>query len=290
MIVDYIKVLRPKHYLKNLFIFVPIFFSGNIFNLKDLHTCFLGFVSFSLCASGIYIINDILDIENDKHHPTKKERPITSGRISRNAAFSLMIGLFLAGLGIAYFFLCFQSVLVLLAYTIMNILYSVRLKRVAIIDVTIISIGFLLRLFLGSFITETPLSMWIIIMTFLLTLMMGFSKRRDDILIFESSNKEMRKSINGYSKQFIDIVIGVMASIVTVTYIHYTVTKEVVERVASPYLYLTSIFVILGLLRYLQITFVFERSSSPTRILFYDRFIQITILLWILSFYLILYI
>jgi 4-hydroxybenzoate polyprenyltransferase len=171
----------------------------------------------------------------------------------------------------------------------MNIAYSVHLKHMAIIDITIIAVGFVLRLFIGSVVTGISLSHWIVIMTFLLALFMALSKRRDDVLIYEKVGKKMRRVIGGYSLQFLDIAMAIMASVVIVSYIMYTSSSEVMERLGSDYLYLTALFVIMGVMRYLQITFVLLNSGSPTQIVLKDRFIQSTLLLWFISFIWILY-
>ena len=156
-------------------------------------------------------------------------------------------------------------------------------------DVTIISIGFVLRLFVGSTVNSIQLSMWIVIMTFLLALFLALAKRRDDVLIFMSTGKKMRKVIDGYNLQLIDGAMMIMASVVIVAYILYTTSASVVERLGSEYLYLTALFVILGIMRYLQIALVENNSGSPTSIVIRDRFMQITILAWVLSFVWIIY-
>lgn len=171
----------------------------------------------------------------------------------------------------------------------LNIAYSFYLKHVAILDVTIIAIGFVLRLFIGSAVTGIQLSMWIVIMTFLLALFMALAKRRDDILIFLETGKKMRKVIDGYNLQFLDTAMAIMASIVIVSYTMYTTSADIIERFNNQYLYLTALFVILGVMRYLQIVFVHLDSGSPTKIAMKDRFIQMTILAWIISFVWILY-
>ena len=178
---------------------------------------------------------------------------------------------------------------ILLFYVVMNIAYSIYLKHVAILDVTIIAIGFVLRLFMGSVVTGITLSHWIVMMTFLLALFMALAKRRDDVLIYQNTGKKMRKVIDGYNLQFLDIAMAIMASVVIVAYIMYTTSLDVMERMNSHYLYLTALFVIIGVMRYLQIAFVFVDSGSPTQIVLRDRFIQFTLLGWVISFVWILY-
>jgi hypothetical protein len=164
-----------------------------------------------------------------------------------------------------------------------------RLKHVAIIDIAIIAIGFVLRLFVGAAVTSIPLSVWIVVMTFLLALFLALAKRRDDVLIFEKSGKLMRNSINGYNLKFIDTAMSIMASVVILAYILYTITPVVTKKIQSDNLYLTAFFVLIGILRFMQITFVEEKSGSPTKVLLQDRFLQTIILGWILVFALIIY-
>lgn len=182
-----------------------------------------------------------------------------------------------------------QATGVLLAYAVMNIAYSLHLKHVAILDVSIIAIGFVLRLFVGSLATGIPLSSWIVVMTFLLALFLALAKRRDDVLIYLDTGKKMRKVIDGYSLQLVDTAMAIMASVVIVAYVIYSKSPNVVARVHSEYLYLTSLFVILGIMRYLQIAFIEKDTGSPTKIVLKDRFIQLTILGWVSVFVWILY-
>lgn len=280
--------MRPHQYIKNIFIILPLFFALKITDTGLLISAFLAFISFSITSSAVYILNDFLDIEADKQHPKKKSRPLASGAINKIQAIVLMFILFILGVGL----LLSQSLTatyILLAYIIMNIAYSFYLKHIAILDVNIIAIGFVLRLFVGATVTNISLSMWIVIMTFLLALFLALAKRRDDVLIYLDTGKQMRSVINGYNLRFLDGAMMILASVVIVAYTLYTTSSEIIERVQNQYLYLTSFFVILGILRYLQITFVEENSGSPTRIVLKDKFIQLTLLSWIIAFAWIIY-
>jgi 4-hydroxybenzoate polyprenyltransferase len=281
-------LIRPHQYVKNLFIFLPLFFAGQITNPALLINAFLAFVAFSISASAIYILNDYQDIKEDRQHPKKKYRPLASGSISKKGAISLMSIFFIVGISLMAV-LSLQAIAILGAYITLNIGYSFHLKHIAILDVTIIATGFVLRLFIGSAVTEIPLSMWIIIMTFLLALFMALAKRRDDVLLFLNTGKKMRKVIDGYNLRLIDGAMMIMAFVVIVAYIFYTTSTAVVQRLHSEYLYLTALFVILGILRYLQIAFVENDSGSPTKIVLKDKFMQITILAWVFSFVWIIY-
>lgn len=285
---DIVILMRPHQYMKNIFIFLPLFFGLKITNIELFLSDFIAFIAFSLTASGVYILNDYHDIEEDRQHPKKKNRPLASGTISKSQAIVLMTVLFCIGF-ILMTFLSLEASGILATYVILNIAYSLYLKHIAIADVMIIAIGFVLRLFIGSAVTGITLSMWIVMMTFLLALFMALAKRRDDVLIYQDTGKKMRKVIDGYNLQFLDIAMSIMASVVIVAYIMYVTSPEVTERVHSQYLYLTSFFVILGILRYLKIAFVNQDSGSPTKIVLKDRFMQLILIGWIISFAWILY-
>ena len=283
-----IQLMRPHQYIKNLFIFLPLFFALKITETELLFNTFIAFIAFSLSASAVYILNDYQDIKEDQLHPEKKKRPLAAGLISSPQAILIMVLLVITSFSLTMT-LSVKAGTILAAYIIMNIAYSFYLKHIAIIDVILIAIGFILRLFMGSIVSGVTLSMWIVIMTFLLALFLALAKRRDDVLIYLDTGQKMRKVIDGYNLQFLDAAMIIMASVVIVAYIIYTTSTEVIERVHSEYLYLTALFVILGILRYLQITFVLQDSGSPTRIVLKDHFIQLTLLGWIASFSWIIY-
>jgi len=278
---ELIILLRPHQYIKNLFIFAPLIFSFN-FSLDNLKNSFIAFILFSMIASSIYILNDYMDIEEDKRHPKKKFRPLASGAISKRLALYMFVFLSFTSLSIS-FFVNSSLFIVLVIYFVLNIAYSLKLKHISIVDIFIISIGFVLRLFAGSSVLDVNLSMWIIIITFLLALFLSLAKRRDDVLL-SLEGRETRKNIDGYNLEFINTTMTLMAGVIIVSYILYTVSDSVISRLHTNYLYLTSVFVILGVFRYMQITFVEENSGSPTKIVLKDRFLQITIILWLFSF------
>jgi len=285
---DILRLIRPHQYIKNFFIFMPLFFAGQIGNTELLLNVVIAFVAFSITASAIYVLNDYHDIEEDKLHQKKMHRPLASGAISKSQAIIIMPVLLVAG-STLMLSLSLKAEEILAAYVVMNIAYSFYLKYVAILDVVIIAIGFVLRLFIGSIVTGTSLSMWIVIMTFLLALFMALGKRRNDVLIYLEAGKKMRKVIGDYNLQFLDTAMSIMASVVIIAYIIYTITPEIVARVNSEYLYLTALYVVLGVMRYLQVSLVLKDSGSPTRVVLKDRFMQLTLIGWVLTFGWILY-
>lgn len=283
-----VKLMRPQQYVKNLFIFFPLFFAGQITNIELLLKSFVAFVAFSLTASSIYILNDIKDVEEDREHPKKKNRPIAAGLISEKTASFLIVILAILG-ALLLFSQSLKALGVLMVYFILNIGYCYRLKHIPLIDITIIAIGFVLRVFLGSQVTGIHITHWIVLMTFLLALFLAIAKRRDDVLHFIDTGKKMRKVIDGYNLQLVDGIMMIMASVVIVAYILYTTSAEVSLRIQNDYLYLTTLFVILGIMRYLQISFVEKNSGSPTKVLLKDIFLQLVLLAWILAFTCIIY-
>ncbi len=283
-----LKVLRIHQWTKNLFLFLPLFFAGAFLEWNPLLSCILGFVLFSLTASAVYIINDIRDVEEDRLHPEKKLRPFASGAWSIRSGQVLAALLIGAAFAVAYW-LQPNFLWVLLAYFAINLAYSAGLKKVALLDISMIATGFVLRVVAGGVLAVVPISSWIIIMTFLLALFLGLAKRRDDLLILRDSGKKMRQSLDGYNLPFIQSAMVLMAGVVMVSYIMYTMSPEVIARMGSDKLYITGLFVLIGLLRYLQLTLVFEKSGNPSKILLKDRGIQISLLLWVLSFVVLLY-
>ena len=245
-------------------------------------------------ASAVYIINDLKDIEIDRLHKSKRFRPLAAGKLSRLEAVGFLLILLFSSLLITYIISNaienLTIIYLVLAYLVQNILYSQVFKNYAIFDVFIIATGFVLRLFVGSIATDIFLSQWIIIMTFLLALFLAFAKRRDDVLILKQSGKIMRKSIQGYNLEFINASMVIMAGVVIVFYTLYTVSPNVTDNFNTENLYLTLIFVIFGILRYLQLAFVYNDTASPTKLLIKDKILQLAILGWISTFILIIYI
>ena len=284
-----LKILRPHQWVKNTFIFIPLFFGGSLFDMADWTSSLVAFVAFSFAASAIYSINDIVDVEADKKHPKKCKRPIAAGLVSKRQASLLAIILAIAALALPFLLNNWMQSVVIALYLAMNLCYCIRLKHYAIIDVCIVALGFVMRIVAGGVATDIVLSRWIVMMTFLLTLFLSFAKRRDDVLIMNETGMAPRKNTSRYNLTFINQAITITGGVMLVCYIMYTVSPEVIERFNSPNLYMTSFFVILGLLRYIQLTVVDERSGEPTRLVLSDRLIQLIIAGWIISFAIIIY-
>jgi len=286
---EYLKLLRPKDWAKNLFLFLPLFFGRQISNTHLLIQVAFGFVAFSCIASSIYIINDYRDREDDRKHPVKCKRPLASGSVSPAAALVICALLIIAGFGLAWW-IRDKFLFVLAIYFLVNLGYSLGLKSIPILDLILLAAGFVLRIKGGSVISYVPLSEWIVIMVFLLAIFMAIGKRRDDVLLKISSGTDMRKSIKGYNLELLNVLLALVCAVIVVAYLMYTMSPVTIQYTGSTRLYYTCLFVLAGIMRYLQIIFVSNDSGSPTKILYKDRFIQVTLVLWIVSYILLLYI
>lgn len=291
MNIDIIKIIRPHQWIKNLFVFIPMFFGGSFTDCSDIIAAAITFVAFSFIASSIYCLNDIIDVDADRKHPTKCHRPIAAGKVSVRQAYGLMTVLFLLSMStlllLSHDFS--QVAITLLFYFVLNVAYCVKLKQYAIVDVCVIAFGFVLRIMAGGQATEVTLSKWIVLMSFLLTLFLAFTKRRDDVLKMNETGHAPRRNTSRYNLTFINQAITITGSVMVVCYIMYTISPEVTAHFHSDNLYLTSILVILGLLRYIQITVVDEQSGDPTKVILHDHATQLILLAWGISFLVIIY-
>lgn len=283
MLLAYFRLLRPEQWIKNLLIFVPAFFAGKLLFEANFLAILPGFVSFCLISSSVYIFNDLHDVASDKLHPEKKHRAIASGAVSPN--FAKLTGLSLMLLALFSAWMIGLNVFVIISgYLVLNILYTHVLKHVAILDLSLISLGFLLRIYAGGVLADVPISKWLFLMVFLLSFFIGLAKRRDDLLILEKSGKSMRHALKGYSKQYIDYAMVFLSSVIVLSYIMYTLSDEVQSRIGSDQLYWSSVFVVLGILRYMQLTWVFEKSASPVKTFLTDKVLLLLIIAWLLFF------
>ena len=284
-------LIRPQQWIKNGFVLIPMFFGGRLMNVDDAIASVVTFFAFSFVASAIYCFNDLIDVEADRRHPVKCHRPIASGAVSVPTAYALMVILTLLS-ALLLFFLpqrAGETAGIVAFYFLLNMAYCLWLKRHAIIDVCTVAFGFVLRILAGGMACDVAVSNWLVLMTFLLALFLSFAKRRDDVLRMNETGEPPRRNTIRYNLTFVNQAITVTGTVTLVCYIMYTVSPEVVSRFHAPYLYLTSIFVLVGLLRYMQLTVVDEVSGDPTKILLRDRFTQAIVVAWIMSFLLIIY-
>ena len=284
-------LIRPQQWIKNGFVLIPMFFGGRLLNADDVIASVVTFFAFSFAASAIYCFNDIVDVDADRRHPVKCHRPIASGAVSVPTAYALMAVLALLS-ALLLFFLpqrAGETAGIVAFYFLLNMAYCLWLKRHAIIDVCTVAFGFVLRILAGGMACDVAVSNWLVLMTFLLALFLSFAKRRDDVLRMNETGEPPRRNTIRYNLTFVNQAITVTGTVTLVCYIMYTVSSEVVSRFHAPYLYLTSIFVLVGLLRYMQLTVVDEVSGDPTKILLRDRFTQAIVVAWIMAFLLIIY-
>ena len=280
MLKSLVILLRPQQWLKNLFVLAPAFFAGSFLVADVLRDSLLTFIIFSAAASTVYIFNDWIDRQADSKHPEKRTRPIASGQISGKIALFIGLLTFLMSMLIGLSFLNFEVMAITGSYLVLNLAYTLILKNIAILDVSCIAIGFVLRLFAGSEATGIELSSWIITLTFLLALFLALAKRRDDVIREQRGEERTRTSIKGYNLRFLDQTMTVMGAVVIVAYLQYCHAADRTIQITTSRLYLSAAFVVIGLLRYMQLALVEERSGNPTRILIEDRFTQINLLVW----------
>ena len=288
MLPPIIKLLRPKQWSKNVFVFLPLFFDKKFTDCHLLALTCLCFVIFSLAASAVYCLNDILDRKADALHPEKCKRPIASGAVSVNAGWTAMAVCALLAVGLTLWLLPNLTWL-LLSYIVLNIAYSLWLKHVSLIDMLLVASFYVMRVLAGAITGNIVPSQWIVVMTFLLALFLVLGKRRDDVMLQTETGATVRRGVANYNLPFINMALSIVATITMVSYMMYTMSDDVAARFGNPYVYCTAIFVLAGILRYLQITVVENRSGSPTKVLFRDRFIQLCLLGWFITFLIIIY-
>ena len=273
--------------MKNLFLFIPAFFGAKLLAEGVLLRAVAGFIAFSLIASAVYVLNDLVDAKQDRNHPDKCRRPIASGAISGRQAIIVLAGLLISGSLLAGY-LSNMMLLITLIYFFNNLLYSFYLKHIALVDISLIGIGFLMRVYAGGEVTGVAVSQWLTVMTFLLALILGLAKRRGEYLI-ATEGQVFRKALEGYNLPFLDMSMVVCSTVAVVAYLMYCFSPEVTQRIGNEKIYYTAFFVVLGVLRYLQLTLVFNKTESPTRALLRDGFLKIVLLAWISAFVWLLY-
>lgn len=285
----YLKLMRPWQWVKNGLLFLPAFFAQNLSEPNLWFRLILAALAFSLLSSVVYVINDYVDREQDRQHPEKKDRPLASGTVSGRGA-AVLIGILLSSaFGLALFLKSGVFIGIMIGYALLNLGYSFGLKRVPLLDIMIISLGFQLRIFAGGAIALAPISRWLVLMIFLGALMLSLGKRRSDLLIYLSGNKPVPSYLKAYDLSFSNYALGFLAAISTVAYILYTMSEEVFTRIGHEEVYFTNLFVVMGMLRYLQLVLMENKGSKPSIILIRDPFLLTMIIGWIISFALLLY-
>jgi 4-hydroxybenzoate polyprenyltransferase len=272
--------LRADQWLKNIVLFAALIFSGTFRNPEVTAQAALGFIVFCLLSSAIYLFNDICDKEQDKHHPTKKDRPIASGDVSLSTG--AIYALILALLGITLSFLFFSKTFTFcaIAFLGLNILYSLIFKKVVILDVMAISLSFVIRAIAGGFAIQVHISPWLVLCTLLLATFLGLSKRRHEIFLLDDAGVEHRPLLKDYSLYFLDQMIAVVTTSTLIVYILYTLLGEIKTHHGVAHMEWTIPFVMYGIFRYLFLVHRKHQGGSPTRTFFSDLPLIINVLFW----------
>ncbi len=276
---DLLEALRPRQWVKNAFLFLPLVFGRKVFSYPENGMAVAAFVFFSLSSGAVYLVNDILDAESDRAHPKKRVRPIASGRLSVSTAWTAAVCLGAFSLT-ASFLLNTSLGWIVAAYLVLNLLYSQFLKHKVIVDVLCIGFFFLLRVVAGGVVAGVQLSHWILFMTVLLALFLGFNKRRQE-LQFQDTAASQRRVLLQYDDYFIDQMISVVTSSLVVVYMLYTVDAETVRHFGTTHLIYSIPFVYYGIFRYLYLIHKAQTDGDPTQALLTDLRMQVNIAFWI---------
>lgn len=281
MLSDLLKTMRIRQWPKNGFVFFALVFDKQLFQIDPFLRTLEGFFLFCLVSSAVYLLNDIFDIEADRQHPEKKNRPLASGKLPISVAWGAAILLAAAAIPLGY---VLSPVLagILALYLSINLLYSRWLKHVPILDVFIVSSGFVLRVAAGvALITVERFSPWLYMITTLFSLYLGFGKRRAEMSLLEQGAGSHRKVLDGYTIPLLDQLITIVSGTTIVTYSLYTFTAPNLPENHS--MMLTIPFVMYGIFRYLQLIQTGHAAGAPEEVALKDRPLQATVLLWIIS-------
>jgi len=280
---------RPKQWIKNFFILAPLIFSQNLFNVPLLIKSAIAFAAFCLLSSSLYILNDIRDLDEDKHHPVKSKRPLASGEINRTQAWTAFGLLLTASVIVSVLFLNQNFMIALLIYVILQFSYSFGLKNVIILDVFIIAAGFIIRVISGGFAINVHISHWLLICTLLLALFLALSKRRHEMVLLGKEAVNHRPILGEYSPYLLDQMIAVVTASTVIAYCLYTISEETVSKFGSTSLIYTVPFVLYGIFRYLYLVHQKAQGGTPEALIIKDKPLLIDVFLWIVSAVLIIY-
>jgi 4-hydroxybenzoate polyprenyltransferase len=282
-----LQAMRPLDWIKNLFVFAALFFSGQANELYKLTSVLAVFAAFCAMSSAVYLFNDIIDRERDRVHPDKRGRPIAAGDLPVSTAAAAAVALMLGALALVSF--STSASIMLLLYGLMNVLYTLRLKNIVILDLFTIALGFVLRVYTGSVVIDVHPSSWLISATFLLSLVLGLGKRRHELVLMEGRAESHRPVLELYSVQLVDQLIALVAPVTLVTYLLYTLDPKTIAHFNSHGLYWTAAFVAFGIFRYLFLVHRRDLGSSPSLLLFQDAPLRWNVIAWVLAFWFIVY-
>lgn len=286
----YLKALRPEQWSKNLIVFAALIFAREFTNTALVTKAVIAFALFCLASSAIYLINDLTDIERDKLHPEKAKRPIASGAVKKSHAVVMAVVFALIAIPGSLYFLNLYFFIAIFSYLVLMVLYSMVLKRMVIIDVMTIAAGFVIRAVGGALAIMVTISPWLIVCTTLLALFLGFGKRRHELVLLDADAPQHRGILEHYSVGLLDQLISIVTAATIIAYAIYTMFGDVSEKLGVRHLELTIPFVIYGIFRYLYLIHKREGGGSPTKVLYTDLPIIVTVLLWIGSVFTLMYI
>ena len=273
---EILKLIRVKHWLKNILIFLPIFFSVNVSNKELLKVSLIAFIVFCLSASIVYIINDLNDLEKDKNHPVKKLRSLASGKITISTAIIIIVILTLISLTLSFYLYTINNnilvILIPVIYIVVNILYSIILKDIPIIDVSVIVLGFVLRVMYGGVVTNIEVSKYLYLMIIFGAFFLGFGKRRNEII---KNGTKSRKSLDFYNQSFLDKNMYVMLGIAVMSYTLWCVVKDTINRIGNDYLFWTIPLVIIILQLY-SLNIEGNSYGDPIDVILSDKKLMLT--------------
>jgi len=281
-LIEYIRLLRPRQWFKNVFVFAGLIFSRHFFYPESIERSVFAFLVFSVLSSSGYIINDILDFREDRAHPLKSKRPIAAGKIGRGQAAFLAVLLFAISLFVA-FLLSVNFFYVCVVYTMLITCYSFGIKNIVILDVLFVAIGYVLRAIAGAVVITVEISSWLLLCTLLIALFLAISKRRTEIVLLGDEATKHRKILSQYSLGLLNQMIAVVTAACIVAYCLYTLAPETVSKFGTRNLIFTVPFVIYGIFRYLYITYQKVETDIPERALLNDIPLQLCLLAWIIS-------
>lgn len=288
MLLSLFKLARPVQWIKNGVVLAALIFGGELSNPDKSKTAILAVLIFCLLSSAVYALNDLIDREKDKQHPTKKERPIASGKVSPAAAIGLVFLFLATGLAFAWL-LSPEFMIVTLVFFGLNVLYSLWLKNMVLVDVMSIALSFVIRAYAGAVAINVPASKWLLINTLFLALFLGFGKRRHELVMLEGEASSHRTILDKYSPYLLDQLIGVVTASVVVMYMLYSFSTEVSIKLGTENLFLTIPFVVYGVFRYLYLIHKEEKGGSPTRVMISDSPLLVNIILWLITVLIVLY-
>jgi 4-hydroxybenzoate polyprenyltransferase len=280
--------MRPKQWIKNILVFVALIFSKNVFDIAMLAATAGAFIVFCFVSSGIYILNDLLDIEKDKKHPVKRQRPLASGELSPLLAKVIVLTI-LSGCLIVSFLINLAFAITVLGYIVLQICYSKFAKEIVVLDVFFIATGFFLRVIAGAVVIEVPISSWLLICTIFVSLFLGLGKRRHEILLLGAEAVNHRRALAEYNLTLLDQMVSIVTAGTVISYSLYTLSPETVSKFHTDKLWLTIPIVLYGVFRYLYVIYKGGKGGHPELVFFEDRHILASILLYILVVGLIIY-